>query len=108
MIQLPIPDGGSPTVPYLCVSSTNEFRYTKGTPSAYRSSDHGERYFCPKCSSQIEARDDRRPDDVDILTVTLDDPNLAAPPTMHVCCERLPQWHRVEDGLMCHQGMPEL
>uniref|UniRef100_A0A914V6R3 CENP-V/GFA domain-containing protein n=1 Tax=Plectus sambesii TaxID=2011161 RepID=A0A914V6R3_9BILA len=94
---------GAPAVPFLTVLVATEFRYTKGTPAIYHSSNHAERRFCSLCSTQLDFRDNNRPDDVDILTITLDNPN-EAPPSMHVFCESLVSWYHIEDGLPCYNG----
>jgi hypothetical protein len=95
---------GAPIVPFFNVSP-DEFRFTKGEPAIYRSSDHAGRSFCAVCSTQLIFRDDKRPEDVDIVTITLDDPNSGPQPALHVFCESQVKWFNVQDDLPRYQRM---
>jgi hypothetical protein len=55
-----------------------EFRITQGAPTAFNSTDTGVRQFCGRCGAQLTFQDSRY-DEVDVATVTLDDPALAEP-----------------------------
>jgi len=69
---------GAPAQTYVLVPA-DEFRYVAGEPAVYRSSEFGERRFCPTCGSQIEFRDSRAPEHVSLNNGTLDDPEAVVP-----------------------------
>jgi len=59
---------------------TSGFRYTKGEPKRYRSSDHAGREFCGACGTQLTFRDDGYPDEVDVTVGSMDD---GSDPALH-------------------------
>jgi hypothetical protein len=69
---------GAPAQSYVQLPEQG-FRYLAGEPAVYRSSEHGERRFCPVCGSQIEFRDRRDAGFVSLNSGTLDDPAAVAP-----------------------------
>ena len=56
------------------------------------------RSFCARCGSPLTYRNDKKPDRIDIMTCSLDDPNKA-PPTFHVWTDHKPVWDAIADGL---------
>jgi hypothetical protein len=88
---------GAPAVAWFSVR-TNELRWTRGQPRWRRSSPPVERAFCTDCGSQLAYRNERFPEEVDVTTCSLDDPD-ALPPLDHtVTSERL-RWLHLADGL---------
>ncbi|MGK6324174.1 GFA family protein [Sphingomonas sp. DT-51] len=62
-----------------------------GEPATYRSSEHGERQFCPLCGTGLFYRNAvALPGIVDIQSGTLDDPAAQAPGAQIMVKERLP------------------
>jgi hypothetical protein len=73
---------GAPFVSWFSVSAAN-FRLTRGTPQRFRSSEGGERAFCPRCGTPITFQYDALPDEIDITTCSLDEPEQL-PPQDHI------------------------
>lgn len=88
---------GSPVLA-LAQVAIGDFAYVAGTPAVYRSSEGGERRFCPHCGSQLEFR--RRPDPptVEFTIGTLDEPERVAPRAHLFTDARLP-WFGTTDDL---------
>lgn len=75
-----------------------QFRYIKGEPKIYYSSDWGQREFCDDCGSQLTYRARQAPHDVAFNTPTLDDPSIW-PPERHVWHHQRISWFEVKDNL---------
>jgi hypothetical protein len=88
---------GAPFVTWFSVR-LSEFRFVTGEPAQIRSSDHGTRRFCPRCGTQLTFRSTRRPDEIDVATCSLDDPE-AVPPRDHIFTRSRVRWLRIGDGL---------
>lgn len=88
---------GAPAQTYVLLPAGG-FRYVAGVPAVYRSSEHGERRFCPVCGSQVEFRDARDPAHVSLNSGTLDDPSLA-PPDRHIWTSSEVPWFAAADSL---------
>ena len=88
---------GAPAIAWAQVP-IGAFRYVSGEPSVYRSSDTGERRFCPRCGSQIEFRQQGSPEAVVVLIGTLDEP-AKVPPQVHIFTERRIPWFDTTDDL---------
>jgi hypothetical protein len=88
---------GAPAQTYVLLAAQG-FRYTGREPALYRSSETGERRFCPDCGSQIEFRNRNSPEWISLNSGTLDDPALA-PPDRHIWTSSEVSWFRVADGL---------
>ena len=69
---------GAPAVAWFTVA-TEDFRYTAGEPASLRSSSHGTRTFCPRCGTQLTFVDDDTPDEIDVTTGSLAQPEKALP-----------------------------
>jgi hypothetical protein len=69
-----------------------------GTLGAYASSPGVTRQFCPHCGTQLTFADARTPEEIDITTATLDDPELL-PPEDHTFSENRLHWMQLGDQL---------
>lgn len=90
----------APTLPYL-VFPAKAFAFTKGSPAAFHSSPHVTRSFCGQCGSPLTYRTEERPDCVEVMTCSLDDP-AAFPPGLHIWVSHSLSWDRMGDGLVAH------
>ncbi|MGZ8281627.1 MAG: GFA family protein [Allosphingosinicella sp.] len=69
---------GAPVVSWMVFRA--EQAQVEGELTAYSSSEHGRRYFCPKCGTSLLYRNDvAMPGLVDVQSATLDDPDAVAP-----------------------------
>ena len=71
---------------------------TNGALTEFRSSADVSRGFCRACSSPLTYRHAKKPDQLDIMTCSLDDVD-ALPPTFHVWASHKPTWAILDDGL---------
>jgi hypothetical protein len=74
------------------------FEITQGQLTDYRSSAEVTRSFCGRCGSPLTYRHDEKPDKLDIMTCSLDDPNSLAP-TFHVWVSHKIVWAPINDAL---------
>ena len=88
---------GAPAVAWFS-TSMDGFRFSQGNAATFRSSEHILRSFCGTCGTTLTFQDDRVPDEIDIATASLDDPEAAAPRDHTFASERL-AWMRMDDGL---------
>lgn len=88
---------GAPCVAWFSVR-TGEFRYTRGVPTQFRSSQHATRTFCAVCGTQLTFSDDASPDEIDVTTCSLD---VAATvePQDHTFTDSQVPWLKLADGL---------
>ena len=56
-----------------------DFELVAGAPKEFHSSPHIARGFCETCGTQLTYRSERRPEVMDITTVSLDAPETCAP-----------------------------
>ena len=89
--------GGAPIVAWFSVPKSS-LRLVSGAMTAYRSSARVTRRFCPRCGTQITYETDDLPDEIDVTTCSLDDPDLL-PPQDHTWASRRLRWVRLCDGL---------
>jgi len=74
---------GAPVVAWCAVPE--EAFELQGSPQAFRSSEHGTRYFCGRCGSHLYATDSRPPSPsvgtklISVYISTLDRPELVVP-----------------------------
>ena len=87
----------APRLPFVGVLSAG-FRFTRGAPVDYPSSPGVTRSFCGKCGSPLPYRRNDAPDELDVMTVSLDDPN-AVPPTFHVWVSEALAWDEIAGPL---------
>ena len=88
---------GAPFVAWFSVPRLN-LRWLQGRPSSYASSEHGTRSFCARCGTQLLFEDDRYPEEVDLTTCSLDDPDRLAPQS-HIYTATQVAWVKLDDGL---------
>ena len=88
---------GAPCVAWFSVY-TSAFRYMRGAPAEYRSSQHATRAFCGTCGTQLTFSDDASPDEIDITTCSLDNMAEAAPQDHTFTSSQVP-WLKIADGL---------
>jgi hypothetical protein len=78
--------------------ATSAFAITRGYPARYRSSPEVVRTFCRTCGSPLTYQHNGKPDKLDIMTCSLDDPNQL-PPAYRVWTSHKPSWAVVVDDL---------
>lgn len=87
----------TPALPFATVASA-AFAFTQGEPAAFRSSSTVTRRFCGRCGSPLTYHSDDCPDQVDIMTCSLDDPERVAP-RFHIWLSHKLRWEGIGDGL---------
>jgi hypothetical protein len=87
----------APELPY-AQFAVSDFVITRGWPAQYHSSAEVTRTFCRHCGSPLTYRHAGRPDRLDIMTCSLDDPD-ALPPAYHVWTSHKPRWAVIDDRL---------
>ena len=90
----------APALPFTSFP-TATFVFEKGEPRRYASSPGVTRSFCGDCGSPLTYRSDAEPGFLDVMTVTLDDPD-AYPPADHLWVSEKLAWDIVADGLPVH------
>jgi hypothetical protein len=83
--------------------SVEDFAFEGQAPGQFASSPGVERTFCPRCGTSLTWASERRADEIDITTVTLDDPEACAPVKEIYTAERL-SWSPPVDGLPQFDG----
>jgi hypothetical protein len=69
---------GAQAVAWITVNYAN-FRFEKGTPARYRTDTGAWRTFCNSCGTSMTYEIDKRPDEIDITTGSLDRPEDYSP-----------------------------
>lgn len=92
---------GAPAIAWFSVR-TSELAWVAGTPALRRSSPPAQRGFCGRCGTQLLFRSDALPDEVDVTTCSLDDPEAAAPED-HTFAGQALRWLHLDDGLPAYQ-----
>lgn len=87
----------APCVAWFSVARA-QFRYTLGQPAVFHSSSGVRREFCGLCGSQLTFADARTPQELDVTTASLDDPE-AIPPQDHTFAENRLHWLHLADEL---------
>ncbi|MEZ0471842.1 GFA family protein [Luteimonas salinilitoris] len=88
---------GAPFVAWFTVPAM-AFRFTSGRPASFRSSAHGTRMFCAACGTPLTFRSAQFPDEIDVTTCSLEDPERL-PPKDHTHTSSGLSWVRLADGL---------
>jgi hypothetical protein len=88
---------GSPMVGWFTVPRGG-FRLLAGKPATYRSSAGARRTFCGVCGTPLAFESTRFPDETDITTCSLDDPEQV-PPVDHTRASTRLSWVKLADGL---------
>ncbi|WP_407521402.1 GFA family protein [Methylobacterium oryzisoli] len=73
-------------------------RWTAGAPKPVRSSARATRTFCGTCGTSLTYESDAAPDEIDVTTASLDEPERVPPRDHTFLAERL-AWDVVADGL---------
>jgi hypothetical protein len=92
---------GAPMVAWFTVARA-QFRLLRSTPREFRS-PQAMRTFCPRCGTQLTFAHDDFPDEIDVTTASLDDPN-AMPPREHIYVGTKLDWIKLDDGLPQYRG----
>lgn len=79
------------------------FAFEGEAPTRFASSPGVERTFCGRCGSSLTYAHEGRPNEIDITTVTLDNPEAAAPVKEIFTAERL-SWSPPVPGLPQFEG----
>ncbi len=87
----------APFVAWLTVTP-GSFRIVSGRPKSFRSSEHATRTFCPSCGTPFTFQSTRHPNEVDVTTCSLDDPEHV-PPRSHTWRASGISWAKVVDGI---------
>ena len=69
---------GSPTVSWFVLPSLR-FRWLQGTPTLFASSPPVKRGFCSRCGTQLSYQHADAPGDIEITTMSLDEPGQVQP-----------------------------
>jgi hypothetical protein len=75
-----------------------DLRFVAGQPARFRSSAHAERSFCPRCGTPLTFQSRHFPDEIDVTTCSLDDPE-SVPPQDHTRTSAQLSWVKLGDGL---------
>ena len=88
---------GAPAMAWFSVKR-DALRWTVGQPRLFRSSAEAQRGFCTSCGASLLFLDDRWPEEVDIASASLDDPE-SVPPRDHTFVHSRLSWMDLHDGL---------
>jgi hypothetical protein len=91
----------SPVVAWTTFPATG-FKFTRGRPSEFHSSDPVRRTFCGSCGTPLTYQHSDSPSTIDLTTCSLDDPQAFAP-THHSWLSDDIAWVRFGDGLPTFQ-----
>ena len=92
----------APAMPWITCDA-EAFALTRGEPRTYRSSPPVTRGFCGACGTPLTYANDVRPGEIDVTTVSLDEPEAFAP-TCHIRLVEALGWVKFGDGLPAYQG----
>ena len=73
------------------IVNRSEFKWETGEPHRYKTDTGAFRTFCDSCGTSLTYETDRRPDEIDITTASLDQPENF-PPTKDVYPEEKLPW----------------
>lgn len=88
---------GAPFVTWLSVPRS-QFRLVRGEPARFRSTGKATRSFCSRCGTQLTFEHDDFPDEIDITTCSLDQPEKV-PPKDHIHTSSKLSWLTLADPL---------
>jgi hypothetical protein len=81
----------------------SDFRFTAEQPKRFASSEKVTRSFCSICGTPLTYQNRDLPDEIDVATCSLDDPDRV-PPQDHVWTAAKVSWIRFSDGLPHYKG----
>jgi hypothetical protein len=87
---------GAPLLAWFSVPRT-QFRWVRGEPTQFRSTDKGTRSFCPQCGTQLTFEHADLLEEIDVTTCS-DDAN-ALPPKDHTRASSRLGWLKLADRL---------
>lgn len=93
---------GAPFVAWFSISRDG-FRLVAGAPEHFRSTAKAIRSFCPKCGTSLTFEHDDFPEELDVTTCSLDDPE-SLPPRDHTWTSSMLSWVKLVDDV---QRFPE-
>jgi len=88
---------GVPFVTWFSVPAS-ALKIVSGEATRFASSDHAERSFCPRCGTPLTFCSSHFPDEVDITTCSLDEPERVPPKDYTYTSAKL-SWVKLADGL---------
>ncbi len=88
---------GAASVAWFSVARAS-VRWTGAAPASIRSSPPVTRRFCGACGTSLSYESDEHPDEIDLTTASLDDPD-AVPPADHVFVSQRLGWDAIGEGL---------
>ncbi|UFN47125.1 GFA family protein [Roseomonas sp. OT10] len=92
---------GAPMVAWFSVPREG-FRWVAGEPARYASSPGATRCFCRRCGTSLTFAAAQTPDEIDVTTASLDDPE-AVPPRDHTHVATRLSWVATDDGLPAYR-----
>lgn len=87
---------GAQAVAWITVKRAG-FTFEKGEPKRYRTETGAYRTFCDACGTPLTYENDNRPNEIDLTTGSLDDPEHF-PPSKDVFAEEKLSWVALVDG----------
>ncbi len=93
---------GAVSVAWFTIPKTS-FHITVGVPTSFRSGAEVTRRFCGTCGTSLTYEHDALPDEIDVITASLDDLDTT-PPKDHVHAASRPAWVVLSDGLPIYPG----
>lgn len=88
---------GAPFVAWFSVRR-EDFHFAAGSPTRFNSTAKASRSFCGRCGTQLTFESGDTPDEIDVSTASLDEPD-AVPPLNHIWTRSKLSWIRLADGL---------
>jgi hypothetical protein len=91
---------GAPTVAWFTVPRSS-LRFVSGPPATFKSSAKATRGFCGTCGTCLTFADADLPDEIDVTTCSLDDPE-SVPPKDHTQVGSKLRWMQLCDDLTAY------
>jgi hypothetical protein len=81
----------------------DQFRFTSGEPTRFKSTRRGIRAFCANCGTQLTFETEDYPNEIDVTICSLDDPESLRPKDQTWLASKL-SWVVLDDRLPQHRG----